>query len=160
MRIHRTKSRAGFTLVELLVVIAIIGVLIALLLPAVQQAREAARRSQCQNNLKQQALGVANYASAFGTLPSTIRPPTGTRLAWLTQMLPYLDQQGVVRQVRPVAKLELADPEHRGRVQRAQLAGLQHAYFVAGMPFEQSLVGRSSSVGRRSGSEDPNRHHR
>ncbi|HEX4143841.1 MAG TPA: DUF1559 domain-containing protein [Pirellulales bacterium] len=93
MKVHRPKSRAGFTLVELLVVIAIIGVLIALLLPAVQSAREAARRSQCQNNLKQQALAVANYASSFGTLPSTIRPPTGVRLAWVTQTLPYLDQQ-------------------------------------------------------------------
>ncbi|HTU25631.1 MAG TPA: DUF1559 domain-containing protein [Pirellulales bacterium] len=95
MRIHRPKRRVGFTLVELLVVIAIIGVLIALLLPAVQQAREAARRSQCQNNLKQQALAVANYASAFGTLPSSVRPPTGARIAWLTQVLPYLDQQGL-----------------------------------------------------------------
>ena len=93
MRIHRPKSRAGFTLVELLVVIAIIGVLIALLLPAVQQAREAARRAQCTNNLKQQALAVANYASTFGTLPSSQRPPGGARLSWLTQSLPYLDQQ-------------------------------------------------------------------
>ena len=93
MRIDRFKSRTGFTLVELLVVIAIIGVLVALLLPAVQSAREAARRSQCANNLRQQALAVATYATSFGTLPSTVRPPTGTRLAWITQMLPYLDQQ-------------------------------------------------------------------
>src|ERR1700691_3086663 len=85
----------GFTLVELLVVIAIIGVLVALLLPAVQQAREAARRSQCSNNLKQQALAVQNFASAFGTLPSSVRPPGGARISWLTQTLPYLDQQGL-----------------------------------------------------------------
>ena len=158
MRIHRQRPRAGFTLVELLVVIAIIGVLIGLLLPAVQQAREAARRSQCSNNLKQQALAVANYATAYSTLPSSLRPPqTGVRLAWLTQVLPYLDQQGIVRQVRPVAELELGGSEHRRGIYRAQLAGFQHPHLFAGMPFEQSLDGRSVAAGRRPRSEIPNR---
>lgn len=80
----------GFTLVELLVVIAIIGILIALLLPAVQAVREAARRIQCANNVKQQSLAMLNYESAFQNLPSGYSHPGMTM--WSGLILPFLEQ--------------------------------------------------------------------
>ena len=82
--------RSGFTLIELLVVIAIIAILIALLLPAVQQAREAARRTQCKNNLKQIGLGLHNYQSSLNCFPPGSLPVSDATPH--TQILPYLEQ--------------------------------------------------------------------
>lgn len=88
-----TKRRRGFTLVELLVVIAIIGVLVGLLLPAVQAAREAARRMSCGNNLKQIGLAMHNYHDSLGTFP------TGSSSCcwgtWLPLILPYMEQENL-----------------------------------------------------------------
>lgn len=96
-------SRQGFTLVELLVVIAIIGILVALLLPAVQAAREAARTMNCKNNLKQIGLALQNYHGARGSFP-TNQTGSGTAqgssceagyFSWHTQILPYLEQSNL-----------------------------------------------------------------
>ncbi len=95
-RSHRT--RRGFTLIELLVVIAIIAVLVALLLPAVQQAREAARRSACKNNLRQIGVAITNYESTHGIFPIGVLGTTGGTAAnnvlttWQTMILPFVEQ--------------------------------------------------------------------
>ncbi len=116
----KRNFRAGFTLVELLVVIAIIGILVGLLLPAVQQIREAARRTSCQNNLKQIGLATLNFESANKHFPPGVNVPIGTGSgmvfpsntlhtsgkipkpvfegkfgSWLEWILPYMEQQGV-----------------------------------------------------------------
>lgn len=89
-------TRRGFTLIELLVVIAIIAVLIALLLPAVQQAREAARRTQCKNNLKQIGLAIHNYHDSFSVMPPALLQTgpccNGNRFTMFYFIFPYLDQ--------------------------------------------------------------------
>src|SRR5271154_138358 len=93
--------RRAFTLIELLVVIAIIAVLIALLLPAVQQAREAARRTQCKNNLKQLGLALHNYHDNFKFFPPGNIGTPGTsiidapRRSFLVHLLPYMDQVNI-----------------------------------------------------------------
>ncbi|MCA9195716.1 MAG: DUF1559 domain-containing protein [Planctomycetales bacterium] len=110
MRKHFSKQ-SGFTLVELLVVIAIIGVLVGLLLPAVQAAREAARRMQCSNNMKQMGLGIHNYESAYKKLPSggegtdmSLNPPARTDYSFaphspFTVMLPFYEQGNIYNQM-------------------------------------------------------------
>ena len=93
------RSRRGFTLIELLVVIAIIAILIALLLPAVQQAREAARRSQCKNNLKQLGLAMHNYHDTHKTFPFAYRIGTNKqRTCWFQMILPFIDQAPLYNQ--------------------------------------------------------------
>jgi prepilin-type N-terminal cleavage/methylation domain-containing protein len=105
-----TKNRHGFTLIELLVVIAIIAILVALLLPAVQQAREAARRSQCKNHLKQLAVALHNYHDTHGVLPpgqfnyigADLATATGQgarRTCWMQQILPFIDQETIYNQL-------------------------------------------------------------
>ena len=88
-------SRCGFTLVELLVVIAIIGILVGLLLPAVQTAREAARRMSCGNNIKQIVLSMHNYESAHKRLPGVAGNSTNNAFSALSKILPFCEQDNL-----------------------------------------------------------------
>ena len=103
--LSRCRDKA-FTLVELLVVIAIIGILIALLLPAVQAAREAARRMQCANNLKQLGLAMHNYHGALNTFPPgfmvlTHQGQIGGGWAWGVFLMPYIEQSSLKDRLSP-----------------------------------------------------------
>jgi len=105
------RAKKGFTLIELLVVIAIIAILIALLLPAVQQAREAARRSQCKNNLKQIGLALMNYHDVAQTLPPGVVYTAvngNNNFGWTTMILPYFDQAPLFKKLN--SKIDINDP--------------------------------------------------
>lgn len=111
-----TTSAPAFTLIEVLVVIVIIGVLVSLLLPAVQAARESARRIQCSNNLKQIGLAISQYADVHQRFPpgnvtmgTCCNSPSST--VWSVSILPFLERTGIHRQYDPRLKLE--DVEHR-----------------------------------------------
>jgi prepilin-type N-terminal cleavage/methylation domain-containing protein len=93
------RTKRAFTLVELLVVIAIIGILVALLLPAVQAAREAARRSQCGNNLKNLALGCHNFHDTFKYFPVGQTDDDNDNFGWGTYILPYIEQEALLQKL-------------------------------------------------------------
>lgn len=147
----RTR-RIGFTLVELLVVIAIIGILIALLLPAVQATREAARLTSCGNNLRQIAIAVLGYEAAHGHAPSGWKNDTG--MGWMANSLPYIEQNNLYNEFR--REMPLVDPANQAPV-RTFIAGQfcptstnnsqTHDLEVDGGPVSSIEIGRTHYVG-------------
>lgn len=127
----RSFTRRGFTLIELLVVIAIIAVLVALLLPAVQQAREAARRSQCKNNLKQFGVALSAYHETFNLLPSgwiavdpttkAMSPHAGLSGAgWALMLLPFMEQTTLYESFNP--NVAIHDPVNQNLIRKHLVA--------------------------------------
>lgn len=121
-----SRKRLGFTLIELLVVIAIIAILIALLLPAVQQAREAARRTQCKNNLKQIGLALHNYFDVYNVLPAAlygdIDDDAGLNddgFTWSVYILPFIDQANLYQLVNPQGQPGILRKDHPTRIEQA-----------------------------------------
>lgn len=131
---NRNLSKRGFTLIELLVVIAIIAILIALLLPAVQQAREAARRTQCKNNLKQIGLALHNYHDVFNKFP--IGANTGQNrtfgLSWWAGAMPYFDQANMYNKLT-------FDGQHPGWTRNGQSGGELNGMAADGQSFSMML---------------------
>lgn len=117
----KLKPTAGYSLIEVLVVIGLIGMLIGLMLPAIQNVREAASRASCQNNLKQLGLAAQNYHSAFGRMPGSsqnFRTQNGQIRAvqWTHLLLPYLEQEAVYRESIEAFKQDFSsykNPPHR-----------------------------------------------
>ncbi len=155
--VRRRPGLRGFTLVELLVVIAIIGVLVALLLPAIQAAREAARRSSCTNNLVQIGLGIHNFHDTYGVIPggAFARRPSGSptpadawryaRFSGWVVLLPYLEQQAMYDTFNAYA-----DYEHADNVQAEQSTSPHPLWFCPSRrPPSRSTAAFSSNSARQ-----------
>ncbi|MFN3153365.1 DUF1559 domain-containing protein [Bremerella sp.] len=143
----RRAEKSGFTLVELLVVIAIIGVLIALLLPAVQQAREAARRMQCSNNFKQLGLAFHNYHDTFQVFPYGYMEAGTTfhkRDTWMQQLMPFFEQGSAYDRYQSWVGTWIMDTP--GEIRDLEIAGLQ-------CPSDGASPAKGASGGYRSGAD-------
>jgi prepilin-type N-terminal cleavage/methylation domain-containing protein len=147
-------ARRAFTLIELLVVIAIIAILIGLLLPAVQKVRDAAARTQCQNNLHQMGVAMHAYAGAndsrlpagFTSKPATVNGDgLGPGWGWAAELLPYVEQDNLYRQINP--KVDILDPMHAGvRTTPLKVFRCPSDNPAGGDTFE--VVGESGPLGR------------
>jgi len=146
--------------VELLVVIAIIGILVALLLPAVQAAREAARRAQCLNNITQLNLAVHNFEFHFEHLPAGVINPDGPirnesqgiHVSWIVQILPYLEQNALARHFDPALG---AYADGNARVRAAVMSALQCPSSPERVVNEPGTIARNSYAGCHHDSETP-----
>ncbi len=147
MRKLRCRNRSGgFTLVELLVVIAIIGVLVALLLPAVQAVREAARRMQCSNHLKQFGLAMHNYHDVYKTFPYGTNPHI--QPGWMTEyskgsnilkLLPFIEQTGLWDQIDFRGKYTGVDAQWTGVSVQISMLGYGHRGVASNLPEQREL---------------------
>lgn len=154
------SNRRAFTLVELLVVIAIIGVLIALLLPAVQAAREAARRTSCLNNVTQLGLAVHNFEFHFEKLPPGVvnedgpvrNEAKGTHVSWIVKILPYMEQRTLAKRFN---ESEGAYADVNAPVRTAQIRTLQCSSDGVPMTNQAGTISRSSYAGCHHDSEAP-----
>jgi prepilin-type N-terminal cleavage/methylation domain-containing protein/prepilin-type processing-associated H-X9-DG protein len=154
------RGPRGFTLVELLVVIAIIGVLVALLLPAVQAAREAARRTACLNNVTQLNLAIHNFEFHFESLPPGVtnadgpirNEPKGTHVSWIVKILPYLEQNALAKNFDQAAG---AYADANAPVRAAQISATQCPSSPVPNANEAATVARSSYAGCHHDAEAP-----
>lgn len=140
----RRQPYRGFTLIELLVVIAIIAILVALLLPAVQQAREAARRAQCKNHLKQIGLAVHNYHDIYNTFPNANANSTLSGGSLFTSILPMIDQAGAYN--------HYDFNQTNSTPYNVEVTGQQiPVYLCPSAPFRRQVPGCDSDLGRAPG---------
>ena len=158
--IFRPPGRRGFTLIELLVVMAIISILVGLLLPAVQSARGAARRTQCAHNLMQVALAMENYETAFEMFPPGVVNPTGPIVhkeagyhhSWIAQLLPFLDQKNTFNHIN--FQLGAYDPANAS-VRTMKIAVLLCPSDSETLNFDPTKPGQTSYYGAHHDSEAP-----